>query len=223
MRARRFAFAAFCGGVHALRCPASRKPRVSIHGHPLGGAKHASLKDTAEPLYPAAVETTVSFPRGRAKGRWTTRLPRREPPDRRLVLRKRRRPRQIEFAGRRTRVRACLCLPFGGWIVAGIARYVARVLAFLLTLRSRRTSLYRIVRADRRFLLANDVPLLGHLWPFVDHQCGRTGEAREAECAQEHGVFHGGSASVRESMSLARQLQCTGFSRIHKAVALPVS
>ena len=35
----------------ALRSPAPRKPRVYIHVHPLGGAKHASLKDTAEPLW----------------------------------------------------------------------------------------------------------------------------------------------------------------------------
>ena len=46
--------AASAAGYIALRCPASRKPRVSIHGHPLGGAKHASLKDTAEPLYPGS-------------------------------------------------------------------------------------------------------------------------------------------------------------------------
>jgi hypothetical protein len=38
------------GGHIALRSPAPRKPRVSIHGQPLGGAKHALLKDTAEPL-----------------------------------------------------------------------------------------------------------------------------------------------------------------------------
>ena len=45
--------AAFNGGVHcpALSCCAP-SPWVSIHAHPLGGAKHASLKDTAEPLYP---------------------------------------------------------------------------------------------------------------------------------------------------------------------------
>ena len=29
---------------------APRKPGVCIRAHPLGGAKHASLKDTAEPL-----------------------------------------------------------------------------------------------------------------------------------------------------------------------------
>ena len=40
----------FGGGHIALRYPATRKPRVSIHVHPLGGAKHASLNDTAEPL-----------------------------------------------------------------------------------------------------------------------------------------------------------------------------
>jgi hypothetical protein len=37
-------------GPIALRSPAARKPRVYIHVHPLGGAKHASLKGTAEPL-----------------------------------------------------------------------------------------------------------------------------------------------------------------------------
>jgi len=41
-------------GSIALRCPAARKPGVSIHGHPLGGARHASLKDTASPLYPGS-------------------------------------------------------------------------------------------------------------------------------------------------------------------------
>ena len=37
-----------------LRCAVLLRasPWVSIHGHPLGGAKHASLKDTAEPMYP---------------------------------------------------------------------------------------------------------------------------------------------------------------------------
>jgi hypothetical protein len=32
-----------------LRCPAAREPGVTIHGHPLGGATHASLKAPPRP------------------------------------------------------------------------------------------------------------------------------------------------------------------------------
>src|SRR5262245_3989431 len=53
-------------GYIALRCPAARKPRVSIHGHPLGGAKHASPKDTAEPMYPGGSRDDSFTLRGRA-------------------------------------------------------------------------------------------------------------------------------------------------------------
>jgi hypothetical protein len=46
-------------GHIALRCPAARKPWVPIHGHPLGGAKHASTKDTAEPMCPSSPPSPI--------------------------------------------------------------------------------------------------------------------------------------------------------------------
>jgi hypothetical protein len=64
--------AAFAAGYIALRCPASRKPGVSIHGHPLGGAKHASLKDAAEPLYPGSSRHDSFIPSGSREERLET-------------------------------------------------------------------------------------------------------------------------------------------------------
>jgi hypothetical protein len=48
-------------GYIALRDPCFGKPWVSLHGHPLGGAKNASLKDTAEPMYPGGSRLAQSY------------------------------------------------------------------------------------------------------------------------------------------------------------------
>jgi len=58
-------------GSIALRFPAARKPGVSIHGHPLRGARHASLKDTASPMYPGGSRDTRFILRV-ALARWKT-------------------------------------------------------------------------------------------------------------------------------------------------------
>jgi len=53
--------AACHGGLHCAALSCCAQARVSIHGHPLGGARHASLKGHRLAHVPrVVVETTVS-------------------------------------------------------------------------------------------------------------------------------------------------------------------